>query len=618
VSASAKNQRACHKCGKDFVANSSFCTFCGASILVAEGPKDGDPYIGTVIDDTFEVEEQVGVGSMGVVYKAKHRSLGRQVALKILKQTFIANAVVEERFRREAQAASRLDHPNTIRVLHFGKTPRGAPYIAMEYLEGDDLSDLVAREFPMAPQRIANILIQVCRALEEAHGEGIIHRDLKPANIAVVNRRGEEVVKVLDFGIAKLQDTKSEGLTRDGLVCGTPAFMSPEQVVGANVGPGSDIFSLGAVAYFMLTGRLPFSGTNAVDMASAIMMDMPSAPSRVRLDVNIPAVFDTFCLRAMAKNVEDRYHSAQDARAALEEMLPSLSAESPALRGGRGRVVGGAGVSAEITQNLNAPTQMAMTAMRAPRPAPGVMPVPQPHAEYGASRRSKMLWVVIGLGGVILAILLVVLVYLLLSTGEESSAPAAAAAAVKASAPELAPEVAPPRWGRIAQEVSFDMLDASAMAYAYGALRIQTEVLDFGDSPGQSGADASESANGADKTEGRRSSRGDRRKGQRAEVKETPVKVEVEEKPKATRSAAQLYDEANAIWRANPQEAIKLLTQATRMQPSSWRSWELLGECYTRTSELWKAADAFEKVLKLNPDHPRRAILEKKIEAGRR
>ena len=197
-----------------------------------EGDLTSDPYLGTVIDNTFEVQSILGTGSMGIVYKARHRVLNCDVALKVLRHNYLNDRVIQVRFQREAQAASSLSHPNIIRILHFGRTQLNAPYIAMECLDGLELSSLVPREFPLSPKRVCHIVSQTARALGAAHRANIIHRDLKPANIIVIHPGNEEVVKVLDFGIAKISDIEGEGLTREGAVCGTPAFMSPEQVLG--------------------------------------------------------------------------------------------------------------------------------------------------------------------------------------------------------------------------------------------------------------------------------------------------------------------------------------------------------------------------------------------------
>ena len=331
----------------------SYCSACGSRIFVdSQGGDTVDPYLGQVIDNTFVVESVLGTGSMGIVYKARHRALDCYVALKVLRHDFLRDRVILARFQREAQAASSLDHPNVIRILHYGKTHLNAPYIAMECLEGDELSVLVPKAFPMQQKRVCSIVLQTARALSAAHAANIIHRDLKPANIVVVhNSLGEEVVKVLDFGIAKIADVEGEGLTKEGAVCGTPAFMSPEQVLGRVVTPISDLFSLGCVMYFMLTCRLPFQGQSMVDMATAILTTNPQPPSKVRLDTYVDPTLEKICMKALAKEPEDRYQSALEMVQALEGAYRNMPDVDPKVRP---RIVVG---EADALDDLNGDTR---------------------------------------------------------------------------------------------------------------------------------------------------------------------------------------------------------------------------------------------------------------------
>ncbi|MEL6182169.1 MAG: serine/threonine-protein kinase, partial [Myxococcota bacterium] len=199
----------------------------------------------------------------------------------------------------------------------------------MEYIDGQDLARVVADEFPLAPTRIIHIMKQVCSALDEAHAAGIIHRDLKLANIMISQRRtGEEFVKVLDFGIAKMADPmQSDGaaMTREGLIAGTPAFMSPEQIRGHELDPRTDIYSLGVVLFMLLTGRLPFQGQTAADIAARVLTEKAPKPSRVRLDLDVPPVFDGIVARAMALDRDERYASAEELRRALESAQAQLN-----------------------------------------------------------------------------------------------------------------------------------------------------------------------------------------------------------------------------------------------------------------------------------------------------
>ncbi len=315
----------CPKCGAELVQGASYCQRCGTRIFENDfGNVTDDPYIGTIIDDTFEIQSVLGTGSMGIVYKAHHRALNCEVAIKILRHDFLNDRVVQTRFQREAQAASSLSHPNIIRIYHYGRTSLNAPYIAMECVDGKELSSLIPDQFPLTPKRICHIASQTAHALSAAHHANIIHRDLKPANIIVMNRNNDDFVKVLDFGIAKIADVEGEGLTREGAICGTPAFMSPEQVIGRNITPQSDIFSLGSTLYYMLTCRLPFHGESLVDMSRSVMALAPIPPSQVRLDCYVVPELESICLKALEKDPANRFASADEMAFALDSLYPNL------------------------------------------------------------------------------------------------------------------------------------------------------------------------------------------------------------------------------------------------------------------------------------------------------
>lgn len=312
----------CPKCGKRLVSQASYCANCGTRVFRnAQGQDTSDPYLGQVIENTFEVQSILGTGSMGIVYKAYNRAFNNFVALKVLRHDHLSDRVLMTRFQREAQAASSLEHPNIIRIFHFGRTHLNAPYIAMECLNGTELAVLIPKEFPLKQERVCSFMLQAARALGAAHQANIIHRDLKPANIVVVNENQQEIVKVLDFGIAKIADVEGEGLTKEGDICGTPAFMSPEQIIGRAVTPASDLFSLGSIMYYMLTCKLPFSGTSMADMAASIMTQDPTPPSKARIDTQVHPRLDAICMKALEKDVEKRYRSASELIADLEDAM---------------------------------------------------------------------------------------------------------------------------------------------------------------------------------------------------------------------------------------------------------------------------------------------------------
>jgi serine/threonine-protein kinase len=304
---------------------------------VAQSPAQTptqDPLIGKVVASNFRVQEVLGIGAMGKVYKAEQISLGKVVALKVLHRHLLGDVNLAKRFHREAQAASRLNHRNSIQIVDFGQAEDGSLFIAMEYLSGRDLLRAIKDEFPFTPERIAHILAQVCDALDEAHHQGIIHRDLKPENIMLTQLRNEtDVVKVCDFGIAKVTDPKSGGasldvsLTMAGIVCGTPEYMSPEQARGEKLDARTDLYSLGVILYQMLCGELPFKAESALGVVTKHLTEQPVPPHLLRPQLAISPALEALCLRAMAKARDERPLTAMQFREALVEavggVLPS-------------------------------------------------------------------------------------------------------------------------------------------------------------------------------------------------------------------------------------------------------------------------------------------------------
>ncbi|MDR3618619.1 MAG: serine/threonine-protein kinase [Paludisphaera borealis] len=256
----------------------------------------------------YQLGQQLGVGGMGEVYMAEHQLLKRPCALKLIKPGAVSDPIALARFEREVKSAARLSHPNTIAIYDYGHTDDGTFYYVMEYLPGLSLQDLVAQYGPMPPGRLIFLLRQVCAGLAEAHSLGIIHRDLKPANLFVALRGGEaDVAKVLDFGLVKLTgDPDAPELTTDQTVSGTPTFMSPEQATGDSaLDPRTDVYSLGAIAYFALTGQPPFKGSTPMAVMIAHARDPVVPPSQI--NESVPADLEQVVLRCLAKKPEDRY-----------------------------------------------------------------------------------------------------------------------------------------------------------------------------------------------------------------------------------------------------------------------------------------------------------------------
>ena len=259
--------------------------------------------IGRVFDDRYEVLRKVGSGGMADVYLAKDRVLGRQVALKVLSSRFVSDAEFVERFRREAAAAASLNHPNIVQVYDKGQA-EGTYYIAMEYLEGRSLKEIILKYAPLSTDLVVSVSRQIAEALRYVHRREIIHRDIKPQNIIVDN---DGRVKVTDFGIARAGRVTS--LTETGTSVGTAHYLSPEQAQGQPVEAASDLYSLGIVMYEMATGTLPFNADNSVGIAMQHVHDTPAAPRSVV--PNIPENLEAVILRALGKQPTERYLTAQ-------------------------------------------------------------------------------------------------------------------------------------------------------------------------------------------------------------------------------------------------------------------------------------------------------------------
>jgi serine/threonine-protein kinase len=256
----------------------------------------------------YHLGRKLGVGGMGEVYFAEHHMLKRPCAIKLIRHELAGNPRVFARFEREVRATAALSHWNTIEIYDYGRNDDGSFYYVMEYLPGLSLSELVHRYGAMAPARVIYLLRQACDALREAHENGLVHRDIKPANLMAAYRGGRyDVAKLLDFGLVKtFSENQSIHLSQEGTVAGSPLYMAPEQIM--NFGPAdarTDIYGLGAVAYFMLTARPPFSGDNAMAVMIAHTRDPVTPPSRIK--PGIPADLEEVVLRCLAKNPNDRY-----------------------------------------------------------------------------------------------------------------------------------------------------------------------------------------------------------------------------------------------------------------------------------------------------------------------
>ncbi len=321
----------CPACGSRQKVTAGYCRACGAAL------DDLPP--GYVVGGNWVIEELLGSGGMGKVYLARHKNLPRKFAVKILHNRFIGKRSLLKRFRAEALAASRLDHPNVIAIVDHGVDRSGLVYITMEYIRGKSLEALATERRPFPERRLVRIAIQVCRALEAAHGAGIVHRDLKPDNIMVDEQSDPpDAVKVLDFGLAKALDPAildgMSQITVAGSTCGTPEYMSPEQAQGLSLDGRSDIYALGVVMYRVMVGRPPFVGANAITVASAHVTRPITPPKRLKPDLVISRAFEDTIMKCLEKDPARRFSSAMELRQHLESLLEGqgISSPSPVMR----------------------------------------------------------------------------------------------------------------------------------------------------------------------------------------------------------------------------------------------------------------------------------------------
>jgi serine/threonine protein kinase len=286
-----------------------------------------DPFIGRdILEGQFKILQKIGSGGMGSVYRAQQTDMNRMVGVKILHPKLANRKDLVSRFRREARAMSHLAHPNTTKVFLYGELDDGSLYIVMEFLDGKNLNQTVRADGPFSVQRALPILIQVCGALDEAHKAGIIHRDMKPENIFLCQQGGlKDYAKVLDFGLAKVTEREMRPgsliLTQEGMVFGTPEFMSPEQAQGKVLTPASDIYSLAVILYEVLTGKLPYDAKTPMDYIQAHVTVKPIPLDERVPDKHFPPLLSKVIERALAKKPEDRFPSSAEFAAAMQAVL---------------------------------------------------------------------------------------------------------------------------------------------------------------------------------------------------------------------------------------------------------------------------------------------------------
>jgi len=304
----------CPKCGFDNPSASSFCNKCGTQITAigeAASPETKTIQVpikeltpGITFAKRYQIIEELGKGGMGRVYKVLDNEIGEKVALKLLNPDIAADSKTIERFRNELKTARQISHKNVCRMYHLSKE-EGAPYIIMEYVRGEDLKSMIRMMARLSPGQTVSIGRQVCEGLNEAHRLGVVHRDLKPQNI-MIDRDGN--VKIMDFGIART--LRAKGITGEGVMIGTPEYMSPEQAEGKEADERADIYALGIILFEMLTGRVPFEGETPLSVALKHKTEAPPDPRKI--NTQIPNDLALLILRCLEKEKGERYQSAQE------------------------------------------------------------------------------------------------------------------------------------------------------------------------------------------------------------------------------------------------------------------------------------------------------------------
>jgi serine/threonine-protein kinase len=321
--------RSCPQCGYSCDETHKFCPSCGFPIGQVARDSD-DPLVGRTLPGGYVITELVGIGGMGRVYRAEQTNLGRTVAIKIVHPHLVGEESAVARFITEARAASRLNHPNSVSVIDFGKTSDEQLYLVMEFLRGRDLARVAYEEGPLPFRRIVDILKQVLAALGEAHHLEIIHRDLKPENIILEPMRaGGDFVKVVDFGLAKMRvESTAPSITSPGIVCGTPEYMSPEQGRGDPLDARSDLYAVGVILFQLLTGRLPFEAESPTQVVLMHLSKPPPDPRDIVPDRQIPDELIDVLFRTLSKEPSDRYTTADEMGAALGKAMAQIEGQN--------------------------------------------------------------------------------------------------------------------------------------------------------------------------------------------------------------------------------------------------------------------------------------------------
>ena len=408
-------------------------------------PESVDPLISQLVAERYRILRKLGEGGMGAVYLAEHVVIEKKFALKVLAPELARRSDLVARFLQEARSASRIGHENVIDIMDFGQSPDGLVFIAMEFLDGKDLGEIVRAKGAMEWPEARDIVLQICRALRAAHEKGIVHRDMKPENIFLIQREGQpHFVKILDFGIAKVMGLDPNGprLTRTGMIFGTPEYMAPEQAEGKDTDHRADIYAVGCIMYHLITGQTPFVAESFMTMLTKHLMEDPVPPSVRRPDIAITPEMDTLVLRALEKDREKRWQSMAEL-AQVVAVCPGPVAGAPKAPSGATVEMGGAHAAAAL-QVLRSKGRAPETEKISRKSVEAALSSGEMASDLRQTSRSKTLILVVA--GILLGV--GVTVWFVLSHGKTPpTAPVPTPPAATAPAPvspPAPPPVAPP------------------------------------------------------------------------------------------------------------------------------------------------------------------------------
>ncbi|HXU74529.1 MAG TPA: serine/threonine-protein kinase [Polyangia bacterium] len=356
----------CPACNTRYDEGGAFCSRDGTP-LVKDPQAMRTDLVGQVLADRYRVVRLIGEGGMGQVYEAQHVNINKRFALKLLRPEIVSNGEAVARFRQEAWASSSIGHENIVEIEDFATLPSGAVYLAMEFLEGLPLSERMRRDPPLTFAESLDVMLQVVSGLAAAHDKGIVHRDMKPENVFLGMKYGRPLVKILDFGIAKVSGAEgNKSLTRTGTIFGTPHYMSPEQALGKPLDLRADIYSVGIIMYELFTGKVPFEAESFMGILTKHITTQPTPPRQVAPEREIPDVIEAVILRALAKEADERYQTMGELGAELASIAAELAPEALQPR-----------PSSQALAQIGKPQSVVMSARNVtprPTPLPGARP----------------------------------------------------------------------------------------------------------------------------------------------------------------------------------------------------------------------------------------------------